>query len=248
MRNQKPYYGGDINYENTKPVLYAQLPVYKEYFIETKEFLNKPTYLNTILGEITDEVTIEDLAIAQSVIVEPQNTIDLFKNKLSYPDNYNLKVYQNYREDIKYLTQFDKIVRRSDVIQDESSSNAWRQFGLENYKVISENKGKITNIVGIGYYFIVHTEHSLFAFNNDNKLSALDKEIQLTTPDIFDIDYQEILTSNLGYGGLQNNDDWVLGTFGYIYYDKDSNRIFRFDNGKLDYIDNDIVQFLQLCN
>lgn len=242
--NQKPYYGGDINYENTKPVLYAQLPVYKEYFIETKEFLNKPTYLNTILGEITDEVTIEDLAIAQSVIVEPQNTIDLFKNKLSYPDNYNLKVYQNYREDIKYLTQFDKIVRRSDVIQDESSSNAWRQFGLENYKVISENKGKITNIVGIGYYFIVHTEHSLFAFNNDNKLSALDKEIQLTTPDIFDIDYQEILTSNLGYGGLQNNDDWVLGTFGYIHYDKDSNRIFRFDNGKLDYIDNDIVQFL----
>lgn len=234
----KIYYGE--NFTTSKFLNYIQMPSYKDYLYETKEFKNLPQNITSPLNDKEED----NLKFEISKIVEPKNTIDLFENKLSYPDNYILKIYQNNRTDIKYLTQFDKIVRRSDVIQDESSSNAWRQFGLENYKVISENKGKITNIVGIGYYLLVHTEHSLFAFNNDNKLSALDKEIQLTTPDIFDIDYQEMLTSNLGYGGLQNNDDWVLGTFGYIYYDKDSNRIFRFDNGKLDYIDNDIVQFL----
>ena len=228
--------------KTAKPLVYVQMPVYKDFFYETKSFKNEPVKINFKLSKDTEDL--EYFNSELGLIVEPKNTIDLFENKLIGEEINYIKYYNNNRTDIKYLTQFDKIVRRSDVIQDESSSNAWRQFGLENYKVISENKGKITNIVGIGYYFIVHTEHSLFAFNNDNKLSALDKEIQLTTPDIFDIDYQEILTSNLGYGGLQNNDDWVLGTFGYIYYDKDSNRIFRFDNGKLDYIDNDIVQFL----
>lgn len=242
--NEKVYIGyGDgasTSDENKAKLLtYVQIPVYQQYFYETKSFKNKPTNIAFKINSNETEVNVQ-----LGLVVKPQNSIDLFENKFVHPDDYCPKFYTNNRTDIKYLTQFDKIVRRSDVIQDESSSNAWRQFGLENYKVISENKGKITNIVGIGYYFIVHTEHSLFAFNNDNKLSALDKEIQLTTPDIFDIDYQEILTSNLGYGGLQNNDDWVLGTFGYIYYDKDSNRIFRFDNGKLDYIDNDIVQFL----
>jgi hypothetical protein len=42
-------------------------------------------------------------------------------------------------------------------------TNAWRIFPIEGYKNITENKGSITNLVGIGYYLLVHTQHSMFS-------------------------------------------------------------------------------------
>lgn len=229
----------DITPTDSKFLAYIQLPVYKSFFYETKSFKNKPKAVNFRIDG--DE---ESTNIQLGLVVEPKNSIDLFENKFVHPDNYCPKFYTNHRTDIKYLEEFDKMIRRSDIIQDESYSNSWRRFGLENYKVISENKGKITNIVGIGYYLLVHTEHSLFAFNSSNTLKTLDKDIQLATPDIFDLDYQELITSELGYAGLQDRKAWCLDTFGYIFYDNDNERLFRFDEGKLDYIDGDIIQFL----
>ena len=65
---------------------------------------------------------------------------------------------------------YDTYIRRSDVIQSESDVNAWRNFSPSAYKVIAENKGAITNIVGIGLYLIAHCEHSMFLFNRDSTL------------------------------------------------------------------------------
>ena len=226
-----------------KFLAYIQIPCYQTFFYETKSFKNKPKIITFKLDEVSADK--ENINIEIGCIVEPNNSIDLFENKYTDIESLNPKIYQNNRTDIKYLTQFDKFVRRSDVIQDESLSNAWRRFGLENYKVISENKGKITNLVGIGTYLLIHTEHSLFAFNNDNTLQTLDKNIQLAVPDIFDLDYRELITSDLGYAGLQDSNAVIVDQFGYVFYDNDSNRLFRFDENKLDYIDLDIVQFLQ---
>lgn len=231
------------NGNTAKPLVYIQMPVYKDFFYETKSFKNKPRAINFILSDTTKEL--ENVDTELGLIVEPLNSIDLFENNYSNPDNYLPKYQINNRSDIKYLNEFDKFIRRSDLIQDESSSNSWRRFGLENYKVISENKGKITNIVGIGYYLLVHTEHSLFAFMANNTLKTQDQDIQLAIPDIFDLDYKELVTSDLGYAGLQDLDAYCLDNYGYIFYDNDSNRILRFDNNKLDYIDNDIALWLK---
>lgn len=242
--NEKIYigYGDEVSTSNknkAKVLAYVQIPVYQQYFYETKSFKNKPTSIAFKINSNETEVNVQ-----LGLIVKPQNSIDLFENKFVHPDDYCPKFYTNNRTDIEYVTQFDKFVRRSDIIQDESASNAWRQFGLENYKVISENKGKITNLVGIGYYLLVHTEHSLFAFDSSNTLKTLDQNIQLKMPDIFDIDYRELITSDLGFAGLQDGDAYCIDSFGYIFYDNDSNRIFRFDEGNLNYIDTDIVQWL----
>lgn len=241
-KNYIQYYGEGFN--NQKFLNYLQIPTYKNYFYETKEFNNAPQKISFRTKEITeDDDEIKEFGLKLGSLVSPLNTIDLFKNNYENPEHLIPKIYTNYKN-INYLTEFDKFVRRSDIFKDESLSNAWRNFGLENYKVISENKGKITNLVGIGIYLLVHTEHSLFAFNNDNTLQTLDKNIQLAIPDIFDIDYRELITSDLGYAGLQDSDAYIVDQFGYIFYDNDSNRLFRFDETKLDYIDTDIIQFL----
>lgn len=103
------------------------------------------------------------------------------------------------------VEEYDKTVRRSNVIQDESRVNAWRTFPVEGYKNITENKGIITNLIGIGTYLLVHTQHSLFMFNGDATLKTEDKDIQLAQPDAFDTNYVEVFTSDHGYGGLQDD-------------------------------------------
>lgn len=243
--NKKTYYDNIDSIANTaKFAFYAQMPVYKDYLYETKEFNNKPENIIYPLEITDDKENISDYKVKNGNIVIPQNSIDLFKNKYNNPNELIQKYYQNNRTDITYINEFTKFVRRSDIIKDESLSNSWRRFGLENYKVISENKGDITNLVGIGTYLIVHTEHSMFLFNNDNVLKTQDKNVQLEMPDIFTMDYKELVTSKLGYCGLQDSDAYVLGEFGYIFYDNDAHRLYKFDNGQIDVIDDDIVQFL----
>ena len=54
-------------------------------------------------------------------------------------------------------------------------------FLLKAIKNINENKGIITNLVGIGVYLLAHTEHSLFMFNGDATLQTKDKKFTIIT-------------------------------------------------------------------
>lgn len=231
---------------NNKFLRYVQLPVYKDYFFETKEFNNSPEITMIQLNTINEEDTeLSDYAnLANGLFVEPINSIDLFKNKYNNSDKINPYVFTDYNDEDEYTHSFNKTIRRSDIIQDESLSNAWRNFRLENYKIITENKGNITNIINTGKYLLVHTEHSMFIFTHDNTIQTQNQNIVLANTDIFDLNYQEAIISELGYGGLQDKDSWVLTNFGYIYYDNDSRKIFRFADGNIEIISNNIVSFL----
>lgn len=226
---------------------YVQFPCYDTYFYESKQLNNAPqAYEFPIVGLTSEDFNAKSFWVGK--LVEPKNSIDLFANPQGSADDFNIKKYGNYREDILSVEQYDKTVRRSNVIQDESRINAWRTFPVEGYKNITENKGIITNLVGIGTYILVHTEHSLFMFNGDSTLKTEDKNIQLSQPDAFDTNYVEVFTSDHGYGGLQDDLSFVVDQFGYIFYNNDFRQLFQFDNGKLNIIDQDIVLWLKKVN
>lgn len=223
---------------------YIQFPVIDTYYYESKYFNNNPQ--NVIFSIVKpDEQDVNFKGYWPGLIVEPKNSIDLFSNPQGSQDDFIPTVYNNYRDDILNITQFDKTIRRSNVIQDESAVNAWRQFPTEGYKNINENKGIITNLVGIGVYLLAHTEHSLFMFNGDATLQTKDKSLQLLQPDAFDTNYVEVFTSNLGFGGLQDDLAFIVDQFGYIFYNNDFTRFYKFDNGQLSLIDQDIYLYLQ---
>lgn len=223
---------------------YIQFPVIDTYYYESKYFNNNPQ--NVIFSIIKpDEQDVNAKGYWSGLIVEPKNSIDLFSNPQGSQDDFIPTVYNNYRDDILNITQFDKTIRRSNVIQDESAVNAWRQFPTEGYKNINENKGIITNLVGIGVYLLAHTEHSLFMFNGDATLQTKDKSLQLLQPDAFDTNYVEVFTSDLGFGGLQDDLAFIVDQFGYIFYNNDFTRFYKFDNGQLSLISQDIYLYLQ---
>lgn len=223
---------------------YVQFPVIDTYYYESKYFNNNPQNVIFYIMK-PDEQDADAKGYWPGLIVEPKNSIDLFSNSQGSQDDFIPTVYNNYRDGILNITQFDKTIRRSNVIQDESAINAWRQFPTEGYKNINENKGIITNLVGIGVYLLAHTEHSLFMFNGDATLQTKDKSLQLLQPDAFDTNYVEVFTSDLGFGGLQDDLSFVIDQFGYIFYNNDFTRFYKFDNGQLSLIDQDIYLYLQ---
>lgn len=226
------------------PAAYLQLAVYKDKMLEAKSFKNPPKACVTQLSEASESETNQTFIFGNGCIVEPVDTVDLFKEKYYNQDVSNPKTYTNYDKNVSYFNVYNKRIYRSNVIQDESNENAWRTFPLEGYKDITENKGNITNLFAMGTTLLVHTEHSLFMFNRDNTMKTQDKDVQLAMPDIFDVDYKEVFTSSLGVCGLQDDRAWVADDFGYIFYDNDAHRLYQFGQGKINNLDNDIIQWI----
>lgn len=170
----------------------------------------------------------------KSLVLNPQYVNDLYKLDPVYYD-YTGKILVNYDKRLvsNQLEEYTKTIRRSDVIQSESTTNSWRFFRPENYKIITEDKGSINNIVGIGNYLFAHCEHSLFLFDVTDSLQALDKNVQLLQPDSFEVAYKEVFTADKGFGGIQDHVSWICDEFGYIFYDKSAKKIYRFDSGQL---------------
>lgn len=234
--------GHNETYENDRPFMcYLQMPVIDTVFHESKCFKNEPKPQSYVTKPASEK---DSAQYRTGYMVTPANSIDLFENRQGSADQFNPKTYSNYREDIKDIDVYNKTIRRSNVIQDESRENSWRKFSLEAYKNITENKGIITNLVGIGNLVLAHTEHSLFMFDLNNELKTINQNIQLHQPDAFDVAYKEVFTSELGYGGLQDKRSAIVDQFGYIFYNNDDNNIYRFDNNQLAIISNDIAEWL----
>lgn len=234
-------------FQNDVPfTAYVQMPVYSDKFFESKSFKNEPTGVVYFTKQDTSNLDRgnENNRFWGGCLVSPANSIDLFENRQDSADTFYTKTFTNYREDLVSVDNYEKTIRRSAVIQDETRENGWRTFPIEAYKNITENKGIITNIIGIGTMLLVHTEHSLFAFDTNNTLETNDKSVQLSQPDAFEVNYKEVFTSSLGYGGLQDDKSFVIDQFGYIFYNNDFHRFYNFDNGQLATIDDDIIQWL----
>lgn len=173
-------------------------------------------------------------------VVECKNTVDLYQQKNFSIQEANPKVLSWRNPDNRFTDRFEKTIRRSNTIQDESFNIRWRRFNQEDYKNIIENKGSITKLITFGNIFFVHTKHSMFEFNDTDTIKSNNGDIQLANIDIWDIKYRELLTSDLGYAGLKHSNHSIDGQFGYIFYDYDSNRFYRYDNGQFKAIDEDI--------
>ena len=184
-----------------------------------------------------DKVSKNDVFV--NSIISPDKLHDFLELQPCYMAKPS-KSYTNYNS--SNTNVFGKTIYRSDVVSDESLVNGFRHFGVNEYKNILENKGNITNIVGVGLYFLVHTEYSLFVFDRNHRLT---RNAQFDIPDTFDVKYQEVMPSNEGFGGLLHKEEAILTKHGYIWYDFTNRIIFCYEDGKVSMLSGDINNFLK---
>lgn len=213
---------------------YRTVNKYSKYNLNSIYFKNKPT---EIAIAYENETRI-------NTIVYPKNLTDLF-------DIYNDYIEKEYKSYINYndYTTTDTLklstIRRSDVIADESTENAWRHFRANAYKIINRNKGDITNIVGLGLYLVIHTTQTLFILDKTALLKTETKTVGIESPDTFDCEPLELFVTQHGYGGLQTINGWCVNHIGYFFVDRDNNRIFLLRDNKINDLTADIIKYLE---
>lgn len=236
-----------------QPFAIVQIPIYDTILHELIEDKNVDYAFNSYIEtwkEKGDQSGYELASVTSynQKLPTPDQLFKSFEITNNFDTSESIKKYDNYTGIEVIINRYKRWIRRSDIQQSESSVIAWRSFSPNNYKQITENKGDIKNIVGVGSYLLVHTEHSLFMFNRDASLKTQNKDVQLIIPDAFDVEYQEVFTADKGYGGLQNYVSWCVNEYGYTFFDNSNNRLYNFDNGSLNIISLDIVQFLKSLN
>lgn len=215
---------------------------YSTYFNESKRYRSNPQII--VNGDYRDE----NPGFTIGVIAEARDIIDLFENNQWQINEYYPKMDISYYSGDKYKYMFDKTIRRSNVIADESLENSWRRFDTDQYINIKENKGIIMNLVSIGNVFLVHTEHSLFQFDFNDRLTSNGGYVQVDQKDIFDSRYTEQFNSELGFGGLQERHAAICGDFGYIWFNNDFNHFFALSKQGPKIISEDIDNRLRQGN
>lgn len=242
--NDKSGYNYNEEYKSPIREPFVNYSIYYQwdYPLHIKKINNHPK-VQFFANEIFENLKYPPILVES--IVEPKDTIDLFvyphPNKSEVMSN---KYFSEYNPNASKNLSFNKIVRRSNVIQNESLVNAWRQFPVEGYKLIDENKGDIVKIVAANQMFIVHCEHSIFVFDTTHKLQTLDKDVQLYQPDAFEVDYQELTSNDKGYAGLHDRHAAIFDTFGYIFYDRDTQTIYNYAGKQLKSIGAEIQDWL----
>lgn len=220
----------DYDIANATNYVYSDVPIFtynvkQDYEIIQQTFIDAN---NKLIGTYTSNVIL------------PNKIGDFLEIQAAYTAKPS-KTYTNYREQ-QYLNTFPTTIWRSNQISDESYENRFRQFETDQYKIIHENKGEITNIIGVGTTLLIHTENSIFQFDRSPRLSSkLTPEIK----DTFDVQYSELFPTQNGWGGLQDNYDCLLCPAGYIWYDHLTKNIFRFDENTPKILSSDIDQFLK---
>lgn len=237
------FYGSGETVSN-KPLIYSYTFVHEShYFLMGKKLNISP---RTVYYNYTNDGNNKQ---GSNLIIDPSRINDLYNLTSNYYSFYR-RVIVNYNKtnELYKREQYSKTVYRTNVIGDESVVNAWKHISPENYKIINENKGDITNIVAAGTYLLVHTEKSLFAFDINNELKTNEQTVQMLMPDAFEVDYKEVFTTKFGICGFQDFISYINGDFGYIFYDSNAHKFYKFDAGSVDEINNNITKFIESYN
>ena len=230
------------------PYTIIEYPAYSDVPYELLSVKEAPSIITVsydlVVSSTIPEI-IKGIKQVENYLVLPEKINELLKDDYTFDRYKGGNIYDNYTGEEIEIENYSKFIRRSDIQQDESKEVAWRIFQPNAYKQITENRGKITNIVGVGLYLLVHCEYSLFMFNRDASLQTQNKDVQLYIPDAFDVQYKEVFTSSHGFGGLKDYTSWCLDDFGYIFYDSDRYQVLKFNEKNLDILDKGIELLLK---
>lgn len=235
--NNKIWNINTVDFDNNGNLLnevYANLllyPKYSNFYLNALSIKKEP---ETIQSVYANSRTIEN------TIIEAQNLSDLFQFKNDYIINV-YKSYIKYDENRVYVDKFTNGIRNSYPIRTESVEVNWRVFDAENYYLIDKDLGEITNLLGVNKYLYIHTNKSLLIASSDATITANNTNISLNQHKLFDVAPTELFTSDLGYGGLKYQNAQIFSINGYIWYDTDHNKLFRYDNSKIE----DLTSYIQ---
>lgn len=158
-----------------------------------------------------------------------------FKNSDNYP-----KWNESYEEsaDIKSsfpwnpneiikTNNFNRIVRSSGD-EESGRSQSFRRFRENDFDDVKRNRGEIINIEELDNNLIIHLEKSLIQTRGRERMRTEEgQDVFIGSGDIFKVDPDEIMSTNVGFGGLQNITSSIKTESGYFWIDLESQSVYN---------------------
>ncbi len=131
----------------------------------------------------------------------------------------------------RFLTEFPyRVVRFGKTVSEEREDSWRRQLALDYYESV-KNRGPITNLESIGNNILIHyadglrvTESRYRITNDEGTVTAA-----LGTGAIFELEPNEIVTTNGGFAGLQHKFGAIMTPSGYVFFDVKQRQPYLFD-------------------
>jgi len=121
---------------------------------------------------------------------------------------------------------------------DEESFDMYRVNKVNDYIDLPAHRGEITGISYQNNQLLVHTEDTTFILQPNPQQIATDQNTAyLTTGDFLSIPPQEILQTDVGFGGCQNKQSMCNTPFGHCWADQKRGELLKWD-GKIEILSN----------
>ena len=157
-------------------------------------------------------------------------TVMLDPNKIQYNKDYSsvndLNPYTTFSPFNVFINQHPWRVIRATVNNTDSTKTSWRTYLANDYFELRRDKGKITNIEGIGDDLLINLETSILRTRASSTLKTSSEEAFVGSGDIFARPPIELMTDDKGTGGCQNKFSCILTPDGYFFVDVDARKIF----------------------
>ena len=157
--------------------------------------------------------------------------IDFFDNYYGY--NIDYRAAQDIKTSIPYekIQRFESIkfptrVIRSQEAEPGSSSDFFRTFLENDFKDFGYNRGDLVKINKYANNLLLHMERAIMITRGREELATGDFRAFLGAGNIFAVEPNELLMSEDGTGGLQNQHHSLLTEEGYFFVDQEDGSIY----------------------
>ena len=107
-----------------------------------------------------------------------------------------------------------------------SNIGSLRNFFPNNYYSMPAHKGDIINLDAFSNNLYIHTPLGLFKTITQVKMKSDEEDVIMGSPDLFDVEPQDISMNDKGYGGTSSMSACLMTQFGYIWIDSNTGKVF----------------------
>lgn len=151
------------------------------------------------------------------------------------------EIYNPYQQ---YITKFPYRIHRGGKLSRETT-RSWRTFLALDYYEMQKNMGQIEHLEGMDDRLLIHMTNALFVTQDKGKLEGGMLTVTLGAGDIFQFEPQEVVSSKLGYGGVQTDLAVIRTPLGYIFPDVKQGEFYLYKDKQLKYMNESVYRFLK---
>jgi hypothetical protein len=151
------------------------------------------------------------------------------------------EIYNPYQ---KYISKYPYRIHRGGKISRETT-RSWRTFLPLDYYEMQKNMGVIEHIEGMDDRLLIHLTNALFVTQDKGKLEGGMLTVTLGAGDIFQFEPQEVVSSKLGYAGVQTDLAVIRTPVGYVFPDVKQGEFYLYKNKELTYMNESVYRFLK---